>query len=80
MPHTIIQEFALVSINVSATPPPHVMFVWQPHMEMIESLSLVQMSHLSHTCLLAVTVAKAIRAARRKHLLLTSSLGGLFVC
>lgn len=41
----------------------HDMFVWQPHMVMIETLSLVQMGHLSHTCLPAVAVARAREAA-----------------
>lgn len=46
----------------------------------IETLSLVQMAHLSHTCLPAAAVARVCRAAGGKHLLLTSSLGGSFVC
>lgn len=39
------------------------MFVRQPHMVMIETLSLVQMAHLSHTCLPAAAVARARGAA-----------------
>lgn len=55
-------------------------FVWRPHMVMIETPSPVQMAHLSHTCLPAAAVAKDCGSARGKHLLLTPSLGGSFVC
>jgi len=49
--------------------------VWQPHMAMIETKPLVQMAHLSHTCLPEAVVAMGCKV---KHLLLTSSLGGSF--
>lgn len=39
------------------------MFVWQPHMVVIETLSLDQMAHLSHTCLPAAAVARAFWGA-----------------